>query len=70
MELMIESTNTVTTVNGVPCRLWEGITPRGTPCKVFVHMIACRESDETEFAKELEELKAPTEVKDLLGLLK
>lgn len=40
MTLTITATETVTTLNGVPARLWEGVTEDGIPCKVFVHRVA------------------------------
>lgn len=40
MKITIESTDTLTQIDGVDVRLWEGTAQDGTPCKVFVHRIA------------------------------
>jgi hypothetical protein len=60
MQMQIESTNTLTTIDGVPVRLWEGVTAGGIPCKVYVHRIAVREDqDASQFAGELAEQAKP-----------
>lgn len=60
MQIQIEATDKVTTIDGVPCRLWEGVTERGTKCKVFVHRIAVHESeDSSQFDAELQEQLPP-----------
>jgi hypothetical protein len=40
MELLIESTDHVTTIDGVECRVWEGVTAGGLACYVFVRLVA------------------------------
>jgi hypothetical protein len=56
MKIVIESTATLTTLDGVPCRIWMGLTGAGTPCEVFVHRIAVpAEEDTAAFDAELEE---------------
>ena len=40
MKISIEATDKLTRIDGVPVRLWEGITEGGVRCKVFVHRIA------------------------------
>jgi hypothetical protein len=60
MKITIESTNTVTKIDGVPVRLWEGKTESGTPCKVFTHRLAvARAEDCSQFERELQEMSSP-----------
>ncbi len=60
MRMTIEATDQLTTMDGVPVRLWEGTTEAGTPCKVFVHRIAVHKSqDAAQFDKELKEQLPP-----------
>lgn len=60
MRLLIEATDQITRVDGVEARMWEGVTDRGTRCKVFVHRIAVHESeDSAEFDRELREQLPP-----------
>jgi hypothetical protein len=60
MEMHISATEKTTTINGVPVRLWEGVTARGTPCKVFIHRIAVHNDDDSsQFDAELQEQMPP-----------
>jgi hypothetical protein len=60
MKIIIESTDAITQIDGVPVRLWEGTTEDGVPCKVFIHRIAvANEQDATVFEKELEQKLPP-----------
>jgi hypothetical protein len=60
MNIIIKSTETLTEIDGVPVRLWDGITERGTRCKVFVHRIAVHnEEDHLDFERELKEELPP-----------
>jgi hypothetical protein len=60
MRIMIESTDALTTIDGVPVRLWEGTTEDGIPCKVFVHRIAVHnEQDASTFDVRLQEQLPP-----------
>lgn len=60
MQIDIVSTETVTEIDGVPVRLWEGSTAGGIPCLVYVHRIAVREDhDASQFAGELAEQQPP-----------
>ena len=57
MKISIEATDKLTRIDGVPVRLWEGITEGGVKCKVFVHRIAVHKTeDSAQFEQELEEL--------------
>lgn len=69
MQIQIESTGTVTEVNGVACRHWKGTTARGIPCDVFVAIIATNTSDDSEFETELFETSEPTEFRPLNKVL-
>ncbi len=60
MELQITATDKLTTIDGVPVRLWEGVTPDGTRCKVFIHRIAVHnDDDQAAFQRELQEQLPP-----------
>ncbi len=60
MEILIKATDQITTIDGVPVRLWEGTTANGIPCKVFVHRVAVRDDcDCSAFEAELKEQSAP-----------
>lgn len=60
MKITIESTDSITRIDGVPVRLWEGRTEAGTLCRVFVHRIALHESqDADQFDAELTEQLPP-----------
>ena len=57
MKIMITSTDQITRIDGVPVRVWEGVTADGTPCHVFVHRIAVRDDQDcSRFEAELKEL--------------
>lgn len=54
MQVQIESTTELATLDGVLCRLWNGVTADGVPCLVYVHRIAVRDDrDSSQFEKEL-----------------
>jgi hypothetical protein len=58
--ITITPTDKLTTLDGVPCRLWEGETSAGVRCKVFVHRVAVRgDLDAAEFERELAEQVPP-----------
>jgi len=40
MTITISSTPTIVTLDGMPVRVWNGITEHGGACVVFVHRIA------------------------------
>jgi hypothetical protein len=63
VKITIESTDLVTTLDGVRVRVWKGITARGVACTVFVHRLSVREGhDATEFEHELAEQASPGRV--------
>ncbi|MBL8824858.1 MAG: hypothetical protein JNJ77_19890 [Planctomycetia bacterium] len=60
MEIQIKATDQITKLDGVECRLWEGVTSQGVPCKVFVHRVAVHNSqDSNQFEQELHEHMPP-----------
>lgn len=70
MQIQIESTGQLTHLDGVPVRVWEGVTAAGTKCKVFVHRVAVHQiEDASEFERELREQLQPGQVVDLRHVL-
>lgn len=60
MKIVIEATDKLTAIDGVPVRLWEGITENGVKCKVFVHRVAVHnDEDPQQFERELVEQMLP-----------
>lgn len=56
MKITIESTDKLTHIEGVPVRVWEGVTEKGVKCFVFVHRIAVPvDKDCEQFRQELME---------------
>lgn len=54
MKLTIRSTSTLTHIDGVPCRLWEGTTASGTEVWVFVRLISVpADADTAELDRDL-----------------
>jgi hypothetical protein len=63
MEMTIESTDLVTTVDGGPVRLWRGTTAQGVACLVYVARLAVHEAaDASQFEAELLSMPIPREV--------
>ncbi|MCA8984497.1 MAG: hypothetical protein KDA76_12090 [Planctomycetaceae bacterium] len=60
MRIQIESTNEITTLDGVPCRVWRGTTESGIDCFVFVHRLAVHSEKAYEFDCELREMAPPS----------
>lgn len=70
MKITITSTDQLTTMEGVPVRVWEGITESGIACKVFVHRLAVGiDKTADEFERELREQLPPGRVIDLRKVL-
>ena len=62
-KLTIEPTETITRIDGVPCRLWKGTTPSGGRLDVFVHR--CGSADpaaQAELEKALIEVVPPAKI--------
>lgn len=63
MKIAIESTGTITTIDGVPVRAWEGRTESGIACLVLVHQLVVRDGEDTEaFDRELRARLPPAEL--------
>lgn len=61
MKITIESTSKITTLNGVPARVWEGHTENGVPVHCFVTRIGvAKDQDCSQFERELQEHRAPS----------
>ena len=60
MQIAIESTDQLTTMDGIPVRVWKGITAQGVECVVFVHRIAVHtDADAGAFERKLKEQLPP-----------
>jgi len=57
-------TSKIVELNGVPARIWEGTTDKGTPCVVFVTRVAvsnaCPPDAHAAFREALQETKPPS----------
>jgi len=63
MRILIESTDQILELNGVPVRVWNGTTESGIECLVFVHRIAIhKDADNEAFERELFEQIPPIQV--------
>jgi len=70
VKIQIEATDKLTQIDGVPVRLWEGVTELGTKCKVFVHRIAVHKDEDSEqFDLELTEQMLPGRYVELRNIL-
>lgn len=70
MQIQIESTEQLTHMDGVPVRVWNGVTAEGVPCYVFVHRLAVRNTDDqSTFDRELQEQLPPGRVVPLAAVL-
>jgi len=60
MKVILESTDKIVTVNGVPARVWQGRTAGGIECHAYITRIAvAKDLDATEFESELKETVPP-----------
>ncbi len=58
MKIAIESTDKITAIHGVPCRVWRGVTGNGVECELAIAMIRVKqEDDNSAFEAELNELR-------------
>lgn len=63
MDLLIESTPTITYLDGVPCRVWRGVDAQGRRCDVFVHRVGTEDAElQKVLADELREVAPPAGV--------
>ncbi len=49
MKITIEPTDQIVVVEGIPVRVWSGVTDRGTKCAVFVALIGVDDAAAPEF---------------------
>jgi hypothetical protein len=69
MEIMIQNTSKIVTVDGVPARIWEGHTKSGIPVHCYVTRIAVhKDEDHEEFERELLEQPAPSAAVEAIPL--
>lgn len=64
MKLILENTDKIVELNGVPARLWEGTTESGIKVHAFMTRVAVSKDEAPEvheqFKTELQETKAPS----------
>jgi len=61
MKLILEQTDKIVTVNGVPARVWEGVTGNGVEVSALITRIAAhKNSDCSQLESELTEQTAFT----------
>ena len=48
MKIEITATEHLTDIDGVPVRLWDGVTENGIKCRVFVHRLAVHLADNAD----------------------
>lgn len=66
MQIEMKATPDIVCIDGVYCRIWEGVTARGVLCKVFVHRVAVDQAcDSAEFDQELRACLPPGREIDL-----
>lgn len=62
MKATIQSTTKLVQVNGVPARVWEGVSERGIRFHAYITRVAVNRGDDAqEFQMELQECQEPTE---------
>ena len=62
MKLQLESTDTIQEIDGVPHRIWAGVTDSGVPVKAAVRFVQPQTHDARQlaaFERELQELPKP-----------
>ena len=63
MRIKMTATTELTDLDGIPVRVWDGVTDQGIECIVFVHRVAVRrDRDQQQFEQELEALPEPERV--------
>lgn len=61
MKITIHNTSQITSINGVPARIWEGETEGGVPITCFITRVAVREDkDSSQLDRELRAETPPT----------
>jgi hypothetical protein len=63
LKLTITPTDRVVNVDGVPVRIWEGVTTHGAKCTLFIHRIAVHvAAGSEELDRSLTAVPAPSRV--------
>jgi hypothetical protein len=63
MRIIIENTEKIVNLNGLPARVWEGITDGGIEVHCFITLVSPQTTDSSllvEFEEELKEVRAPS----------
>lgn len=61
MKIQMHSTEKIVELNGVPARVWEGVTESGITVHCFVTRVAVgKDEDTSQFEKELEQHSPPS----------
>ena len=61
MKISLENTTKIVTLNGMDCRIWEGVTERGVKVVAYIPRIAAQpDQDMTQFEAELRETRPPS----------
>ena len=61
MKITIEPTTKIVHLNGLPARVWEGVTDKGVPMHCFITRVAVKNGlDASEFERDLEEQRQPS----------
>ena len=69
MEIHLENTAKIVSLNGVPARVWEGHTESGIPVHAYITRIAvAKEEDTAQFERELSATRAPSAEVEALPL--
>lgn len=64
MQIVIESTDVTLELDGVPVRVWKGITVSGILCDVYVHRLSVHaDQDCSEFESVLITTEMPVQIK-------
>ena len=59
MKARVESTKEIITMDGVPVRVWKGVTENGTRFELYVPRVGHPPGTEAEFQAEFEERRTP-----------
>ena len=61
MKITLESTTKIVEMNGVPARVWEGVTDKGIKVHAYITFVACGiNENQDEFQQDLKEQKPPS----------
>ena len=64
MQVQLTSTSKIVYLNGVPARIWEGVTDSGIKCHAYITRIAIDKNESSgavaQFETELQEQRAPS----------